>query len=73
MEEVGSQEIEAYIKKYNLKPDKEVVTIMQSRRYQKKPWTSYINSSNERLCSKEAIDLLSKMLVVDHNERITAE
>ena len=56
-----------------MKPDKEVVVIMQSRRYPKKSWSSFINESNQRLCTKEALDILSKMLVVDHNERITAE
>ena len=46
---------------------------MQSRKYAKKSWPSFINESNKRLCTKEALDILSKMLVVDHNERITAE
>lgn len=70
MEYVGSQEVENYIKKYGLKPDKEVVKIMQDHNYQKKPWSSIVNSSNARLATKDALDLLSKMLIVDHNERI---
>lgn len=35
--------------------------------YQKKPWASLITPGNARLATKEALDLLSKMLVVDHN------
>jgi casein kinase II subunit alpha len=33
---------------------------------------SLINDSNRHLCSEDALDLLSKMLVYDHNERILA-
>jgi serine/threonine protein kinase len=46
---------------------------MQEHSYQKKPWASLVNSSNGRLATKDAIDLLSKMLVVDHNERISTD
>jgi len=41
--------------------------------YQKKPWASLVNQTNGRLATKEALDLLSKMLIVDHNERITTD
>lgn len=46
---------------------------MQDHNYQKKPWASLVNASNSRLATKEAIDLLSKMLVIDHNERISTD
>lgn len=32
-----------------------------------------MNSENKHLTTPEAIDLLEKMLLYDHNERITAE
>lgn len=39
--------------------------------YPKRPWTKFITPDNQALCSNEALDLLSKMLVYDHEERIT--
>ena len=39
--------------------------------YAKKPWSKFITPENKHLCSEEAIDLLSKMLIYDHAERIT--
>jgi casein kinase II subunit alpha len=41
--------------------------------YQKKPWSNFITQTNENLATKDALDLLSKMLVVDHHERIGTE
>jgi casein kinase II subunit alpha len=38
--------------------------------YQKKPWSKFITHENAPLCKDEAIDLLSKMLVYDHADRI---
>lgn len=38
--------------------------------YPKKPWQKFINQDNSHLCNTEALDLLSKMLVYDHAERI---
>lgn len=35
--------------------------------------SNYISSENEKLCTLEAIDLLSKLLVIDHTQRITAK
>ena len=40
-------------------------------RYQKKEWKKFINSDNASLCPDEAIDILSKMLIYDHADRIT--
>ena len=36
----------------------------------KKPWTKFITSANQALVTPEALDLLGKMLLVDHDERI---
>ena len=35
-----------------------------------KPWTKFIKSENQALCNDDALDLLSRMLVYDHSERI---
>lgn len=34
--------------------------------FSKKKWESFVNSDNEDYVSEEAIDLLEKMLVIDH-------
>ncbi|CAK72781.1 unnamed protein product (macronuclear) [Paramecium tetraurelia] len=39
--------------------------------YPKQDWLSFVNQDNANLCSLDAIDLLSKMLLYDHAERIT--
>jgi serine/threonine protein kinase len=70
MEYVGSQEVELYIKKYGLKPDREIGSILQHSTYQKRPWASF---ASQRFATKEAVDLLARMLVVDHSGRISSE
>ena len=39
--------------------------------YPKKSWQKFITNENAALCPDEGLDLLSKMLVYDHAERIT--
>jgi casein kinase II subunit alpha len=40
-------------------------------RYEKKPWSEFINQSNIQFCSNEAIDFLNGLLVYDHQKRLT--
>lgn len=40
--------------------------------FTKKHWDKYVNSANEDLIDEEGFDLLDKMLVIDHTQRITA-
>ena len=35
-----------------------------------KPWSKFIKPENQAYCNDDAIDLLSKMLIYDHAERI---
>lgn len=35
-----------------------------------KHWSKFIKADNQALCSEDALDLLNKMLVFDHSERI---
>lgn len=35
-----------------------------------KPWSKFIKPENQSLCHDDALDLLNKMLVFDHAERI---
>lgn len=39
--------------------------------YPKKPWQKFNTNENSHLCPPEAIELLSKMLIYDHADRIT--
>jgi len=41
--------------------------------HKKMPWTSMINKKNKDLVDASGLDLLSKLLVVDHTKRITAK
>lgn len=43
---------------------------MLKNRLPTRPWSKFIKADNQALCSEEALDLLSKMLVYDHSERI---
>lgn len=36
-------------------------------------WKTYITPQNKHKCGFDALDLLSKMLVYDKNERLTAQ
>jgi len=39
--------------------------------YPRKSWQKLVTNENTALCNDEAFDLLSKMLIYDHAERIT--
>ena len=38
-----------------------------------RPFSKFVTSENEILCSPEALDFLSKCLRYDHQERVTAK
>jgi serine/threonine protein kinase len=40
--------------------------------YQRKSWSRFITSENQRYISNEAVDFLDKILRYDHQERLTA-
>lgn len=65
---LGTDDLYKYIEKYNLTLDPHYSGILGN--YQKKPWNKFVTQENQSLCSNEALDLLSKMLVYDHAERI---
>ena len=66
---LGTDELYAYIEKYNITLDSHYDDILGQ--HSKKPWHKFINGQNEHLVSEEALDLLTKMLRYDHAERIT--
>ncbi|EGR30332.1 hypothetical protein IMG5_134810 [Ichthyophthirius multifiliis] len=66
---LGTEDLHKYIKKYDLVLDPLYNKILGN--YPKKPWNKFTNDENKQLCNDQAIDLLSKMLIYDHAQRIT--
>lgn len=67
---LGSKGFNEYTKKYNIQIDPSEVVLYKNK--EKKEFSSFVNEKCADLCTKEALDLLDRMLVYDHNERITA-
>lgn len=42
-------------------------------RHSRKRWEKFVHSENQHLVSREAIDLLDKLLRYDHRERLSAK
>jgi casein kinase II subunit alpha len=66
---LGTPALEEYLNKYKLKLDPEFDTLLGT--YDKKPFEAYINDQNKHLCTPEALDLLKKLLVFDHQVHTT--
>lgn len=67
---LGTNELHQYTQKYGIQLDPHYDDILG--RHTRKRWDSFVNSENHHLYSAEAIDLLSKLLRYDHQERLTA-
>lgn len=68
---LGSEELDAYLKKYNLTLESHLENILGT--YSRQPWRSYINARNQHLCPPEALDLLDNLLKFDHQARFTCK
>lgn len=58
--------------KYNLTLDKEQENEIRLLQDQQIDWDVYVHEDNKHLVTDSAIDLISKLLAFDFNERITA-
>ena len=67
---LGSEDLEEYIEKFHIIWEG---SLLDGRGYSKKSWKSFLNEENKNLAKLEALDLLDKMLRIDHSERITAK
>jgi len=67
---LGSVELDAYLKKYNLTLESHIQKILGT--YERQPWKSFVNSTNQHLCPPDALDLLDNLLKFDHQARLTA-
>jgi casein kinase II subunit alpha len=68
---LGTDELFDYLEKYDIELDPHFDGILTP--HTKKPWTKFITAENEHLTSDEALDILSKLLRYDHQERLTAQ
>lgn len=69
---LGSQGIIDYVKKYGCKLSREVRKELRSEYYEPRPWSSFVNEENRNLATPLALDFLTRLLVYDHSERLTA-
>eukprot|EP01017_Pseudomicrothorax_dubius_P028416 TRINITY_DN3370_c0_g1_i1.p1 TRINITY_DN3370_c0_g1~~TRINITY_DN3370_c0_g1_i1.p1 ORF type:complete len:393 (+),score=80.72 TRINITY_DN3370_c0_g1_i1:61-1179(+) len=70
---LGTDDFFKYLAKYNIKlgpPLNEMINNGVGK-VVRKPWERFMNDDNRSLCSEEVLDLLNRMLVYDHAERIT--
>jgi casein kinase II subunit alpha len=72
---IGTQDVLEYVDRFNLKLDPQISEKMQN--FKKKPWDKFVSSLNSHLLSepepRDAVfDLLTRMLTIDHTNRITA-
>ncbi|CAO3611885.1 unnamed protein product [Cunninghamella echinulata] len=68
---LGIDEFEQYTKKYEIKLPSKLQKMI--KRFNKKPWSSFVNENNQRYMSNELWDLLDKLLRFDHQERLTCK
>ncbi len=67
---LGTDELFEYLDKYDLELDPHFDGILG--RHSRKPFSRFLSADNSHLVSDESIDLLSKLLRYDHQERLTA-
>jgi casein kinase II subunit alpha len=66
---MGSANLQEYMKKYQLNMPKQLVKLVKNT--DEVPLESFVNMNNHSRVTKDALDLLRKMLVYDKNGRIT--
>lgn len=67
---LGTDDLQDYLTKYGLQLDQNFRAMVGS--HPKRSWESFIREENQHLATPDALDLLSRMLVYDHQKRITA-
>ncbi|KAI8348810.1 casein kinase II catalytic subunit [Choanephora cucurbitarum] len=68
---LGTDDLVDYTEKYGFDLDPFYVSTIQQ--HKRVPWSYFINSKNTKYMSKEALDLLDRLLRYDHQERLTAK
>ncbi|CBZ52696.1 hypothetical protein NCLIV_024840 [Neospora caninum Liverpool] len=65
---LGTDSLFDYLEKYNLELESHFTSLLG--KHTRKPWSRFVNSENQHLACADAIDLIDKMLIYDHCERI---
>lgn len=47
--------------------------LTQIGKHSRKPWKTFVNTTNKSLANDDALDLLDSLLKYDHQERLTAK
>ena len=68
---LGSDALDAYLAKYRLTLDPVYAPILGSDRHPGRRLSKFVTDQNRHLAVPEALDLLEKVLVMDHAERLT--
>jgi len=68
---LGTEGLTKYLRKYSLVLDPEFHGLLGD--YPVTPWSAFVDDSNRALANDAALDLLGKMLVYDHQKRLTCE
>eukprot|EP01017_Pseudomicrothorax_dubius_P039273 TRINITY_DN599_c0_g1_i2.p2 TRINITY_DN599_c0_g1~~TRINITY_DN599_c0_g1_i2.p2 ORF type:complete len:336 (-),score=79.04 TRINITY_DN599_c0_g1_i2:295-1302(-) len=68
---LGTKDLYRYVQKYNMNLDSDTEDLIADN-VPRVPWTSFVSPANADLATPDAIDLLNKLLVYDHAERLTA-
>ena len=66
---LGTKDLYAYLEKYNIELDEDFMAMIGT--HTRKDWDLMVKTENKHLISPEALDLLSRMLIYDHADRIT--
>lgn len=67
---LGTKGFLEYVKKYNMTVEPQELVLYKNK--EKREFSSFVNEKCQELCTKDALNLLERMLIYDHNERITA-
>merc|ERR1712183_588589 len=65
---LGYEGLHAYLNKYQLELDQNFDELLE--RFPVKPWGKFVTPECQAVAHHDAIDLLDKMLVYDHSQRI---
>lgn len=71
VQRLGSDELSKYLKKYKFDSAPEFTQIKEE--YPKKPFSDLVTDDNKDYATLEALDLLGKMIMFDHKNRISAK
>mmetsp|Transcript_108446 Transcript_108446/g.171129 ORF Transcript_108446/g.171129 Transcript_108446/m.171129 type:complete len:365 (-) Transcript_108446:17-1111(-) len=67
---LGTEGLFAYLDTYDLELDPHLDGRLQPQTYPRKAWSKFLNDQNKSLVSPDMLDLLDRMLVYDHANRI---